>query len=101
MLLSIQAGLFSDTEPGEATGPEGWREHLTQSTAGPINEERCMLLLTTSHTMFRRGSSWGEQLIRARAAAEVMGVVLEVATHERRQQHAQSSAQGTSTMGDH
>lgn len=99
MLLSIQAGLFSDAHPGEVTGPEEWRQHVSGRAPGPINEERCMLFLATTHNMFRRSSGWSEQLIRAGASAEAMSIVLEIASYERHQHDGRHSAEEPSATG--
>lgn len=100
MLLSLQAGVFPDAGPEEARGPEQWRNHFTRGHIGPMNAERCLLLLAWSHRMARRGSNWLEQLHQSRASTEILGVMLEVVSHEEneRELRAQDSIEGISRM---
>lgn len=101
MLLSIEAGLLSNTAPGGATGAEGWRNNLSQSDKGPMNEERCMWLLTATHRMSRRCHTWDEQLAQAQACTQALGIMLEVVSHERHEarRKEQGNGEGSSQTG--
>lgn len=101
MLLSIQAGLFSDTSRGGVTGAESWGKSVFQSNGGPMNEERCLRLLAATHHMSRRCHTWGEELAQAQASTKALGTMLGVVSHERNLilQGEQGSAEGSSHIG--
>lgn len=101
MLLSIQAGLLSDTAPGGATGAEGLRNDPMQIARGPMNEERCMWLLTATHRMTRRCHTWDEQVAQAHACTQALGIMLDVVSHERHEARPkeQGNGEGSSQTG--